>query len=81
MVLSWGQPEEEGLVWWLEIEKITSWVNSSEMAQVNVRELRKQKQQKKGNTFIFLIQLQLWKAGEFKPKKGLQKPNQTFSGL
>ena len=46
--------EEDGLVWRLKIEKITSWVyTSDDMAQLNVRELRKQKQREKGNTYNF----------------------------
>ena len=50
------------------------------MAQLNVRELRKQKQQKKEMLIIFEILLQLWKAGEFKPKKVCKSPTKHFQG-
>ena len=79
--LIWGT-EEDGVVWRLEIEKITSWVYSSEMTQLNVRELRKQKQRKKGNTCnFFSVQLKAWKAVGFKLKRVCKNPTKHFQGL
>ena len=48
-----GLPEKGDLVWRLKIEKIICWVYSCGMAQLNVRELRKQKPEKKGYTLFF----------------------------
>ena len=48
----WGR--SPGL--WAKFEKMTSWVNNSEMAKLSVRELRKEKRRKKyGNSLFFEI--------------------------
>ena len=72
-------PEEDSLVWQLKIEKITSWVDSSEMTKLSVSYV-KRNTEKTEILYFFKIQLQLWKAGSFKPKKVCKNQTKHIQG-